>query len=137
MDYDGRYKEISINEIACRCGCGFKKMPMELVEMFMVARRLFGEGITINSGCRCQKHNDANGGKGGSAHVLGMALDIKPAKMTGNRNTDMYKFILLGNLLGRAGFERVGIRCNNDNIGTWFYHVDINYDKGRNIFFPY
>ncbi len=64
----------------------------------------------INSACRCEKHNTAEGGKPGSAHTTGEAVDIKI------RN-DTHRYFVLVGLFG-AGFKRVG-------LGKDFIHADM------------
>lgn len=64
------------SEFACRCGCGFAAINPELVTVLEDVRTHFNAPITINSGCRCAKHNQAVGGVPTSQHVKGNASDI-------------------------------------------------------------
>ena len=69
-------------EFACKCGCGFDTVDAELLEVLTEIRFRFGEPVYINSGCRCEKHNKAVGGKqktgesAGSQHLYGRAADF-------------------------------------------------------------
>lgn len=67
----------SRSEFACKCGCGFDAVDLELVEVLEGARLHFGRQIVINSACRCEKHNAKVGGTKNSQHLMGIAADIK------------------------------------------------------------
>jgi len=64
------------SEFSCHCGCGFDKVHPELINVLEDLRVKFSKPITINSGCRCEKHNATVGGEPGSQHMLGTAADI-------------------------------------------------------------
>ena len=72
-------------EYACRC-CG--ELPPDvdntyplahsmLFEAFEIIREAYGKPIPISSGYRCPLHNTFIGGSYLSAHMFGMALDLK------------------------------------------------------------
>ncbi len=63
-------------EFACKCGCGYNTVDVELVEVLEKVRCSFDAPVTITSGCRCEAHNKAVGGRPGSQHRLGRAADI-------------------------------------------------------------
>ncbi|WP_269519465.1 D-Ala-D-Ala carboxypeptidase family metallohydrolase [Alteromonas sp. BMJM2] len=65
------------SEFACKCGCGFDTVDVELLDILKWLRDYFGEPITITSGCRCVAHNAAEGGADQSFHLFGKAADIK------------------------------------------------------------
>ena len=69
-------KNLTRNEVACRCGCGFDIAAPELVETFQAVRDYIGQPIRIMSGCRCPEHNSKVGGVKDSAHIMGQALDM-------------------------------------------------------------
>ena len=69
-------KYFTDDEIACKCGCGFKSMDAETLAIADLAREFVGESITPSSGCRCEKHNKAVGGEDKSYHMRGMAMDL-------------------------------------------------------------
>ena len=69
-------KNFSRSEFACKCGCGFATVDVELIEVLERIRQEFKKPITINSGCRCEAHNKSIGGADGSKHKLGIAADI-------------------------------------------------------------
>lgn len=62
-------------EFACKCGCGFAAVDVELLGVLEQVRQIFGK-VTITSGCRCAKHNKNEKGYPKSKHVHGQAADI-------------------------------------------------------------
>jgi uncharacterized protein YcbK (DUF882 family) len=79
-------KHFSRAEFACKCGCGFDTVDVELITILEDVREHFNASITINSGCRCVKHNKAVGGENNSLHMTGKAADFvvagpSPAKV--------------------------------------------------------
>ncbi len=70
-------------EFACKCGvCGFDTPDPALVAGLQALRDALGKPIIITSGCRCAKHNTAEGGAKRSMHVAGKAADMKVPGMT-------------------------------------------------------
>lgn len=69
-------------EFACRDRCGFDTPDPALVTGLQALRDALGKPIVITSGCRCAKHNTAEGGAKRSMHVAGKAADIKVAGMS-------------------------------------------------------
>ena len=109
-----------LKEFACRC-CGllpavtddFKKF----VNMLQDVRNLSGMSLVISSGIRCKKHNAEVGGASNSAHLRGLAADIRC-----NNSADRLKLIKASI---QAGFERIG-------ISDTFIHLDIA-EKSKGI----
>lgn len=66
----------SRKEFACKDGCGFDDVSLELVAVLQEARDHFGKSILINSACRCEEHNERVGGAKGSKHKEGIAADV-------------------------------------------------------------
>lgn len=65
-------------EFACKCGCGFDAVDVELVEVLEDVRTHFkGNPVKISSGCRCVNHNVNVGGSRGSRHIHAIAVDFK------------------------------------------------------------
>ena len=82
-----------------------------MVKRLNLARKLAIVPFEINSACRhCEKHNATWGGKSGSPHPTGEALDIKV------HNNKYRHFVLVG-LFGLR-FKRVG-------LGSDFVHADV------------
>jgi len=65
------------NEFACKCGCGFSTVDIQLIEMLEIVRGRYDLPITITSGCRCEDHNHDINGSLGSQHLHGRAADFK------------------------------------------------------------
>jgi uncharacterized protein YcbK (DUF882 family) len=71
-------------EFACKCGCGFDAVDVELLAVLEDVRLAFqaehiGESLVveITSGCRCPSHNKKAGGATASMHLRAKAADIK------------------------------------------------------------
>lgn len=73
-------KNFKRSDFACNCGCGFDKIDLVLVAKLQKIVDHFNfvsENVKIDSGCRCEKHNIAVGGKQNSLHLVGKAADIR------------------------------------------------------------
>jgi zinc D-Ala-D-Ala carboxypeptidase len=126
MADDWKYPNFSRSEFACRCGCGADDIDLILVERLQAIRNALGESISIRSGCRCPKHNQAVGGVPESAHVCipgvkkGKAADVD-CPDSGFR----YRFL-------RQAFK-IFRRIEVPN-GPWI-HVDVDEDKPQDVCF--
>ena len=69
-------KHFRRDEFACKCGCGFNTVDVELLATLEAVREHFGKPVIITSACRCPAHNERVGGASGSQHKLGRAADI-------------------------------------------------------------
>ena len=63
-------------EFACKCGCGFDTVDVELLRILEIERTHYGKPITITSGCRCPAHNKKTGGSPNSQHLYAKAADF-------------------------------------------------------------
>lgn len=77
-------------EFACKCGCGFSAVDVELLEVLHLVRLKFGAAVMISSACRCKSHNESVGGSTGSKHMLGIAADIV---VRGVAPSDVYEYL--------------------------------------------
>jgi len=102
-------------DFACKDGCGFDAVSMDLVERLERMRAFLGERIIIESGCHCPKHNAEVGGATNSAHLTGEAADPRP---DGGRWDGNVRFRWVEAALA-AGFRRIG-------IGPTKIHVDVS-----------
>ncbi len=69
----------SVNEMACRCGCGTSEMDPEFVRMLQELWNQMQGPLRVSSGRRCDHHNDAVStakNKKNGVHTLGQASDI-------------------------------------------------------------
>ena len=112
-------KHFKVSEFACKCGCGFKNINLELVKVLEDIRSHFGDNpIIITSGCRCATHNKKVGGVEGSRHVLGKASDFYIQGVNVN-NTLQYCKQLVANGTLRYTYT------NSSNMNG-VVHIDIN-----------
>lgn len=88
-----------------------KKMDGPFLQKLDAARVLVGVLLIINSGYRTKAYNKKVGGKADSAHLKGLAADIKAG--------DSLTRYLIISALTCVGFNRIG-------IGKTFVHVDAN-----------
>ena len=65
------------SELACKCGCGFDAVDVELLYVLEDLRKHFGSPLVITSGNRCMAHNTRVGGSPNSQHLNGIAADIR------------------------------------------------------------
>ncbi len=116
-------KYFTKEEFTCKCGCGLNNINYKLVQQLDNVRTNFKHPIIIVSGCRCINHNQQIGGKSNSAHLLGLAVDIKCI-------SSKLRFNLI-NILLKNKFTRIG-------ISKTFIHVDIMDDyKKQNVIWVY
>jgi hypothetical protein len=85
-----------------------------LAQQLQIARDYFGEPMVFTSGYRCLRVNKAVNGVSTSAHLSGMAVDIK-------FTSEAHAKKLIEALI-KAGFKRIG-------LGWSFIHVDIDMSK--------
>lgn len=72
----------SRSEFACKCGCGFDTVDVELLIYLEKVRTHFEQVVTITSACRCPSYNHVVGGTVRSQHLLGRAADIAVANVS-------------------------------------------------------
>jgi hypothetical protein len=79
-------RNLSHNEFRCQCNfksCTTTTIYTPTARSFQLLRDHLGIALKVNSGFRCQRHNDAVGGSSSSYHKLGAAIDIAvPDSMT-------------------------------------------------------
>lgn len=116
-------RHLKIKEIECKCGCGFgtKKGDFDVIiaDCFEEIRLKVHEkvgietAIHVNSGCRCDSHNENIGGVPNSRHKLGHALDLRCPK--GIDYMDFHK--ICSDVIGKFG----GVGCYPAKN---FVHID-------------
>lgn len=70
---------LNTREFRCKCGrnrCHYFIANEVLLEQYAKLRTDWGKPLKINSGFRCQSHNEGIGGVEKSRHTLGRAIDI-------------------------------------------------------------
>jgi len=75
-------------EFACKCGCGFDVVDVELLAVLEDVREHFGFPVYITSGNRCAKHNASIGGAEHSKHTVGIAADFHVATIDDDKVAD-------------------------------------------------
>lgn len=108
-----------VREFICPC-CGEEGIKDDLVFHLQKAHDLLPlkRVMIVTSGYRCEKHNTDVDGVRDSAHMKGLAADIKC-------NDSSHKFMLIKAFL-KVGFKRMGIY--ND-----FIHVDLDETKPQKV----
>jgi uncharacterized protein YcbK (DUF882 family) len=117
-------KYFNKDEFTCKCGCGKIDMDEDFISKLDLSREISKTSYVINSGYRCKDHNADVGGKPDSAHLKGVAADIKT---DGSRK----RFLVLKGLID-AGFNRIGIDLNKG-----FIHVDMDSTKDKDVAWGY
>ena len=110
-------KYFTRKEFACKCGCGYAVVDVELLAVLEDVREHFQEPVTINSACRCDTHNRNVGGISNSKHKLGIASDIVVR--------DIPVAVVQDYLLNKYP-DSLGIGCYET-----FTHVDVREGKSR------
>jgi uncharacterized protein YcbK (DUF882 family) len=85
-------------------------------------REEYGQPIFLTSAYRCPKHNKAVGGAKNSAHVEGLAFDIR---ITSDRERDKivelsFKYGFTGRGYGKT-FQHIDIKDRGGYGTCWFY----------------
>jgi uncharacterized protein YcbK (DUF882 family) len=120
-------QDFNRSEFACKCGCGRDNISLDLVDRLQRLRAITGIPIHINSGCRCIKHNQDQGGKPDSAHICegkgGEAADIK---IEGS----IHLFRLISIIFVFNLFNRIG-------VGKSLLHVDVSKTLPQRVIWNY
>jgi len=93
-------------------------MCLDFLHKLDEAREIAGVPFKITSGYRTPQHNLDVGGRVGSSHIKGLAVDIACT------NSDHRQKILTA--LIKVGFRRIG-------VGKSFIHSDLDNDKPNAI----
>ena len=83
-------KHFKRSEFACKCGCGFDTIDTELLDILNDLRAHFDRPIVISSGCRCETHNEKEGGASNSQHLYGRAVDLR---VHGVKVEDVFRYL--------------------------------------------
>ena len=123
------YNYFNVSEFGCNCNncenknTGFN-MNKSFIELLDQARDIAGIPFKITSGFRCEEWNLNTGGRIGSSHCKGLAVDIK---FNGSRDC-----FLIVNALLKVGINRIGISKERS-----FIHCDVDIIKDANVLWLY
>ena len=78
-------------EFACKCGCMFEAVDVELIHVLEGLRTHFAVPLIVNSGNRCIGYNQGVGGSINSKHTKGIAADIR---MIGVSSQEIYDYLV-------------------------------------------
>ena len=107
-------ENFNTNEFDCACSeCSKTKIDPQLVNYLQKIRSHFNSPLVINSGYRCEDHNDTVGGVKNSRHTKGEAADIVV------RNTQPEQIAKYAESIGIKG---IGLYDN-------FVHIDTRSKK--------
>ena len=120
-DFNLKYFKIAEFDSPDEPGSG-AKMDKKFLEKLDYARHNAGIPFRINSGYRTQEHNLYVGGRFGSSHKKGLAVDIA-YKGSGER------YIII-NALMSVGINRLG-------LGKTFIHADVDDKKDKDVIWTY
>lgn len=106
-------------EFKCRCDypdCNVTLIHPSVCDSWSLTRHDFKKKLKVNSGFRCQKHNQDVGGLETSRHLKGLAIDISFEEFTKGERELLHKIL-------RENFDRViqystFFHCHN-LIGTF------------------
>jgi len=118
---DLTYFKISEFDSPDEVGSGYL-MNKDFVRRLDTARGIAGIPFKINSGYRTAEHNTKVGGRIGSSHKKGLAVDIA---YKGSRE----RFIIIKALM-EVGIDRLG-------IGKTFIHADVDKVKDEDVIWLY
>ena len=104
-------------------GSGFN-MNKNFVELLDQARGIANCPFRVSSGYRTKNHNLKVGGRIGSSHCKGLAVDL-----TYKNNNELY---LILNALMKVGMTRFGI-----SFKSKFIHTDMDISKVQNTIWTY
>jgi len=116
-----KYFKLSEFDSPDELGSG-SKMDEKFIEKLDYARHNAGVPFKINSGYRTKKWNAKVGGRVGSSHQYGLAVDIE-CRLSRNRA------LIIKSLL-EVGITRIG-------IGKTFIHCDVDKKKDQDVFWLY
>jgi len=123
-------------DFACKDGCGYGTHPddvvTELPQLLEAARLTLGRPIYVTSGCRCAKHNEAEGGKPTSAHTRGAAADLRISGGLQRWETLVALIVgalwMMGMLRSQPWLALARLRTvvRGLGVGPTFVHVDVD-----------
>ena len=123
-------KNFKIQEFVCHCGCQMPAEARQNIEALVTnvldpLRDEYGKPIYVNSGYRCEKHNEAVGGVPRSQHLVGQAADIGPGFLFSH-----------GSFLHKINSTCLCMRKRSARIGQPLPYGRITYTGSKGRAFP-
>ena len=112
----------SVNEMACRCGCGTSEMDPEFMWMLQELRDQMNGPLRVTSARRCDRLNDAVStakNKKNGVHILGQASDIL---------ISLERAMVMFEKARQIGFSGIGLSQKGDHARK-FIHLDTSLRK--------
>lgn len=106
---------LSTDEFRCQCDritCNQILFSPRLKDSWNVSRSQFGKPLKVNSGHRCQGHNEEVGGVEDSKHTKGEAIDISHDEFNPS-DKQFLKMILINNFDFVLEYETF-FHCHNN-----------------------
>jgi len=137
------FRPYSVDSFACKCDCGTNYIDNKFIDF---ANNFFNKNgfmLTINSGCRCEKHNKSVAGKQLSKHIaengktMGTACDFDYMTID-ERNLIIFEAIKFGFrqiilYIGAKTFIHIGSECNS-NFNIFLVNQVILRDAKKKIY---
>ena len=120
--WNKRFPDFTKAELACRC-CGLLNINLLFLDKIQQDRTVAGIPFSINSGCRCEKHNTKEGGKLKSKHLTSVKKQCEGLDISCISDRD--RFIILISL--SANIHHIGIANsfvhadNSKKTAVWLY----------------
>lgn len=118
-------KNFSKGEFECHCGCGLDKMDVNFVKRLQILRDHCNFPLIVNSGRRCKYWNTKSHGYPSSAHLEGLAVDIR---------VDREKARILMQHALEMGFKGIGLQQKGEGR---FIHLDMKPRKNGMAIWTY
>jgi len=89
---------LTVKEFACKCeyeSCDITLVADTLRTSYEAVRTSIDHPLIINSGHRCQKHNEDEEGSPTSSHTKGLAIDISYKGLSSKKKDELVSLCLL------------------------------------------
>lgn len=116
-----KWNHFTIEELACKCGCGRMEMDDEFMRHLVMIREFLDFPLSVSSGYRCPDHNAKVSSTGRTGpHTTGKAVDIR---IFGDRVLRLIEAALYLNVLDPGYRGGLGLMLHGD-VAKRFVHLD-------------
>ena len=120
--WNKRFPNFPKSELACKC-CGLLNINLLFLDKIQQDRTVAGIPFSINSGCRCEKHNTEEGGYPTSDHIASKEKQCEAVDIS--CMSDRERFIMLDSLssnIHHIGIDSKFIHADNSKkTAVWLY----------------